>query len=155
MFAHRTCEGHQQYPELLPVNRSPNAPNCSRPEKPNLPNLFSSRILVSQQKIMRFTFYLFMLCLLASSCKSTQKATSSSTQQETSVADGSSAEKAIKVKSIGEEYEWAKAHCLGCQFSGQALLFVNKKPYDALTFKLPDGSEKKFYFDISSFFGKF
>jgi len=106
---------------------------------------------------MRITLYLLIICLLACSCKSTQQSTSSNAGKGTvSVADGSSMAKAIKVSNIREEYEWAKAHCPGCQFMSQALLFDNKKkPFDALTYKAPDGAKKEFYFDISSFFGKF
>lgn len=104
---------------------------------------------------MRFILYLAFICLLTS-CKSSQKTIASTTAPSVaSTAEGLSIEKAVKVKSINEEYQWAKAQCPGCQFMGQALMFVKEKPYDALTFKASDGTEKKFYFDISSFFGKF
>ncbi len=103
---------------------------------------------------MRLIFYIFFICFLVSSCKTTQK-TSTPSEATTSEHDGSSMEKAIKVTNIREEYEWVRAHYLNSQMMSQALLFNKKKPYDELTFKMTDGTTKKFYFDISSFFGKF
>lgn len=70
------------------------------------------------------------------------------------VRDGSSIEKAIKVKSISEEYEFAARECVECQFMGQYLVFEKKKPYDILEFKKLDGTVVSYYFDISSFYGK-
>lgn len=103
---------------------------------------------------MRLTFCIFFICLLVCSCKTTQQ-TNSSGNVTTSERDGTSIEKAVKVKSIREEYEWVGSRYPGSQRMSQALLFDKKKPYDELTFKMPDGTIKKFYFDISSFFGKF
>jgi len=37
----------------------------------------------------------------------------------------------------------------------QSLVFKNNKPYDILSIKTADGTEKKIYFDISNYFGKF
>ena len=69
--------------------------------------------------------------------------------------DASSFEKAIAVPSVAAEYAWLREHYPGYKRKGQALTFQDKKPYDILTVELADGTEKKFYFDISSFFGKY
>lgn len=68
--------------------------------------------------------------------------------------DGSSFEKAIKVNSIGEEYDYVRKVCPSCKMQKQALVHNKKNPYDILYFKRPDGKEVQYYFDISSFFGK-
>ncbi len=68
--------------------------------------------------------------------------------------DGSSFEKAIKVNSIGEEYDYVRKVCPSCKMQKQALVHNKKNPYDILYFKSPDGKEVQYYFDISSFFGK-
>lgn len=67
--------------------------------------------------------------------------------------DGSSYEKAIKVQSVSEEYEWLGLYYPGYTMIRQVLAFENKTPYDILKFEF-DGVEKEIYFDISSFFGK-
>ena len=71
------------------------------------------------------------------------------------VKDGSSIANAIKVKSVPDEYAYVRKNCEGCLLIGQALLFENKKPYDRINVKTKDGKEKSYYFDISSFYGKF
>lgn len=69
--------------------------------------------------------------------------------------DGLSLETAITVKSIEEEYEFARTNCQDCELLGQALSEYKNKPIDILTLKKADGEEISYYFDISSFFGKF
>ncbi len=69
--------------------------------------------------------------------------------------DALSFETALKVKNVGEEYQFALDNCNGCALLGQSLVEHKNKPYDILTFKKPDGEEIKYYFDISSFYGKF
>ncbi|NOR87010.1 MAG: hypothetical protein GQ527_05325 [Bacteroidales bacterium] len=71
------------------------------------------------------------------------------------IKDGSSTEKAIKVNSISDEYRYVGDICKGCQLIEQALIKEKKKAYDVITVKKPDGSTVSYYFDISSFFGKF
>jgi len=68
--------------------------------------------------------------------------------------DGMSLETAIKVKSIKEEYEYVRNQCKNCQILGQALLHHKGKPYDKLILKDANEKEISYYFDISSFFGK-
>jgi len=76
-------------------------------------------------------------------------------------ADGSSYEKAIVIQEKSEtpgvnaEYKWIAEHYPGYSRGMQSLNFYNKKPYDIITIKTKDGEEKKIYFDISNFFGKF
>ena len=68
--------------------------------------------------------------------------------------DGSSFQKAIKVNSIPEEYQYVKKICPTCQFVMQSLAFHKNKPYDILEYKNPDGKTVSYYFDISNFYGK-
>lgn len=75
------------------------------------------------------------------------------TTQKTN-ADGSSVENAIKVKSVPEEYTYIKNNCKDCQFISQALISNKGKYYDLLKVKKSNGEEASYYFDISSFFGK-
>ncbi|AXP81920.1 hypothetical protein CJ739_2855 [Mariniflexile rhizosphaerae] len=78
----------------------------------------------------------------------------SDTKSKDSAKDGLSIENAIKVKSIAEEYEYARKNCHDCELLGQSLLEHKGKPYDELRFKNADGQEVSYYFDISSFYGK-
>lgn len=68
--------------------------------------------------------------------------------------DGSSPEKAIKVKSIAEEYEYISKHCVGCRVVMQSLINKKGRYYDAIEVISADGKKSTFYFDISSFYGK-
>jgi hypothetical protein len=67
---------------------------------------------------------------------------------------------ALSVSGISEEYKYLKTQKCKCggtlEKKMQALLFSEEqKPYDLLTCECVNcGEEKKFYFDISSFFGK-
>lgn len=75
--------------------------------------------------------------------------------------DGSSYEKAIVIKESSEttgvaaEYKWVGVHYPGAKTEKQALSHSNGSNYDILTIRLPDGTEKDVYFDISRFFGRF
>lgn len=69
--------------------------------------------------------------------------------------DGLSVETAVKAKSIADEYEFARENCLNCKIIEQALITHKNKPYDILTMEKPDGEKINYYFDISSFYGKF
>jgi hypothetical protein len=64
-----------------------------------------------------------------------------------------------EVLGVGAEYEHIRqaCHLAGKEYKieGQSLLFgPNGKPYDEISVRLSDGTVRKFYFDISSFFGK-
>lgn len=106
-------------------------------------NLFNGKIKFA------FFFLSFLLLSFSISCKSVKKATTASS------GDGTSIQNAVVVSSINEEYEYVREVCPDCQLLGQSLLFENKKPYDLLEFKRPDGQKLSFYFDISKFFGKY
>ncbi len=122
-----------------------------------------------------FTTAIAFIFLLAS-CSSTKKTTSgtssgtgspvttasSSTTSTTSAAkDGSSYETAIVIKEKNEstgvaaEYKWLKANYPGYTLSRQSLQHKNGKSYDVMDIVTKDGEEKKIYFDITGFFGKF
>jgi hypothetical protein len=88
-----------------------------------------------------------LILLTAASCSATKNVGSAER-------NGSSFEQAIIVRSVGEEYAYVKEVCSGCQFLSQSLTRENKKPYDVLKFKTPDGNTVSYYFDISKFFGK-
>ena len=98
-----------------------------------------------------------------SSSKHAQPGRGNNTEQTpaNSAADGSSYERAIVIQEKSEtvgvqaEYKWLRAHYPGYSSKGQSLQNNNKKPYDVITIVTADGSEKKVYFDISNFFGKF
>lgn len=68
--------------------------------------------------------------------------------------DGGSFETAVVAKSIASEYEWIRANYPGSKVVSQALVSHEKSNYDVLTTKLADGTTRKFYFNIDSFFGK-
>jgi hypothetical protein len=70
------------------------------------------------------------------------------------VKDGLSIESAIKVKSVSEEYDYIRKNCSNCKPSGQSLIKNNGKPYDVIRVINQDGKEVSYYFDISSFYGK-
>lgn len=78
-----------------------------------------------------------------------------SSKKEGAKADGLSMENAVKVKNVKEEYSYVRENCKDCKILGQALLFNKDKPYDRLEAEKPDGTKISYYFDISSFFGKF
>jgi hypothetical protein len=72
--------------------------------------------------------------------------------------DGLSFETAISVNNILEEYMYIE-HLYGVQgeswqLKRQLLTTNERKEYDILEIVLQDGTEKSFYFDISSFYGR-
>jgi hypothetical protein len=103
-----------------------------------------------------FALIFFASLLSATSCHSTKKTALQTTTvgEADNEHDATSFEQAVKVRSIREEYQWVGAHHQSLELKGQALVFKDKKPFDVLTFTRTDGSEQKFYFDISSFYGK-
>lgn len=107
---------------------------------------------------MKPVWLIVWVALLLSSCASTQRTTSGGgTDGPTSITnerDGTSFEKAIVVNSVREEYEWVRDHHPEAQMKQQSLSKHKRKYYDILTFVMPDGSERDFYFDISRFYGK-
>jgi hypothetical protein len=55
---------------------------------------------------------------------------------------------------IAAEHQWVKEKLPGWSFSDQELV-TNTKAFDVITLRSSDGSERRVYFDISKFFGKF
>jgi hypothetical protein len=82
-------------------------------------------------------------------------------QTSSSKEDGSSYSNAVIIKEKSEgpgvdaEYKWIRDHYPGSKTKSQALQMNNGKSYDVLTIVTADGAEKRVYFDISNFFGKF
>jgi hypothetical protein len=109
-----------------------------------------------EMKIPQIIFVV-IAAFLITACTATKKTTTSRTKATISetVRDGSSFEKAIIVKSVKQEYAWVEKHYPNSQRQMQQLVDHENKPFDVLTFTLQDGSTKRFYFDISKFFGKF
>lgn len=69
--------------------------------------------------------------------------------------DGLSYKTAIKVKSIKEEYQMLPKLCQGCDLKSQGLSSKGGRHYDVMTMIKPNGETVVYYFDITSFFGKF
>ena len=103
--------------------------------------------------------YWILICAFVIRCSSPAKTISSqiapTETEQRADADGSSFEKAIVVKSIREEYEWVRARYPESKIKMQRLVFEKRTPYDVLTFAMPDGKDRDFYFDISKFYGKY
>jgi hypothetical protein len=76
-------------------------------------------------------------------------------KNEIYVRDGRSFETAILVNSVKDEYEYIHEICWRCKPIQQALVSHKGKPYDVITIENQDGSTVEYYFDISSFYGKF
>jgi hypothetical protein len=55
---------------------------------------------------------------------------------------------------IEAEYKWLSESYPGYKFKSQTLQLIDGKPYDVITIITKEGEEKKIYFDISKFFGK-
>lgn len=107
------------------------------------------------------SYSLIIVCIaVATACAPSKKTSTaisddSQTESQSTDRDGTSFEKAIMAKSISSEYDWLRKNYPGCQVLRQSLVYDKRKPYDVLSVKLADGTKKDFYFDISSFFGKF
>lgn len=97
---------------------------------------------------LKYILFAFALLFLIAGCSSSKKATSAGSNQ-----DGSSFDKAIVVKNIGEEYAYVKKVCPGCKFKKQSLESQGKKYYDLLYYD-NSGAEVVYYFDINRFYGK-
>lgn len=131
----------------------------------NRNSIFEYLKLKIMKKInLRLLLWLFVV-IITSACASKSTvaggsevkktdSTSMTEKQEGTKKDGLSLETAIKVKGIDEEYKYVRNNCDNCQMQGQALLQHKGKPYDKLMVKNAKGEVVSYYFDISSFFGK-
>jgi len=112
--------------------------------------------------------FLVVLACAATSCGPSRKSTTTPKDVplvDTTVAvatqnDGASYETAIVItekssgKGIAAEYEWVKQNYPGSKVLSQKLSHYKNKSYDILTIQTAEGVEKKVYFDITGFFGK-
>jgi len=106
---------------------------------------------------------LIALAIACHSSKHTTTTPASGAQQSstTGTQAGSSYENAVVIQEktegpgVDAEYKWIREHYPHSKTGSQSLVFKNNKPYDILSIKTADGTEKKIYFDISNYFGKF
>jgi hypothetical protein len=68
--------------------------------------------------------------------------------------NGSSPQTAISVRSGLEEYDWFVRNLQDARLVGKELSFFGGKPFDVLTFAIGSGSERRVFFDVSSFYGR-
>jgi hypothetical protein len=66
--------------------------------------------------------------------------------------DGRDCEHAIPVTAVGEEYAWLKKNFPGYRMKSQSLSSCPTYPVDILLIVLPDGAEKRIYFNIQKIF---
>ena len=93
-----------------------------------------------------YLIILVVISLTIASCSSTKNAQTN---------DGLSYETAIKVKSVEQEYQLLPKLCPGCNLKSQGLSSKGNRHYDVMTMIKPDGGTIVYYFDITSFFGRF
>lgn len=99
---------------------------------------------------MQRVLIMVVLTLLLAACQSTSSHREGAGSSE---GDGLTTESAVRVRNIQAERQWLQKHYPGAEVKSQALL-MGAVPMDLITIQLPSGEEKKIYFDISSFFGK-
>ena len=92
--------------------------------------------------------YLIILIALISLC-------SCSSTQNSTMNDGLTRETAIKVNSVQEEYKILPKLCPDCKLKSQGVGSQGNKHYDSMTMIKPNGETVVYYFDITSFYGKF
>jgi hypothetical protein len=109
--------------------------------------------------IAPFIFLVFFSCGTAK--KTTNASSSGSIVSNKTDNDGSSFEKAIVIEEktesagVAAEYAWLRKNYPGCRFNGQALTIKDKIPYDILDVVTAGGEKRKFYFNLSNFYGRF
>lgn len=101
---------------------------------------------------------LIALALLCASCASSGPMPASS--QVSLSQDGTSIQAAVVIEAssssegIGAEYAWLAKKHPGFKREKQSLLHHGSKAYDAIEITTSDGRRMIYYFDITSFFGK-
>ena len=99
------------------------------------------------------------LVLLCTACTSTPSADTASSQKE-AIGKGSSIENAVEIKAtnssegIRAEYEWISKRHPEFKRESQALIDHDPKFYDKIEITTKDGTKRTYYFDVTSFFGK-
>ena len=75
--------------------------------------------------------------------------------------NGSSKDQAIIIfgaesdsEGVDAEYRYLDLLYKGWELDEQTLIFDKDKQYDIMSIKLPDGSKKDVFFDISGFYGR-
>ncbi len=68
--------------------------------------------------------------------------------------DGSTFQKAVIVGSVRAEYLYIDRTYPGSNIISQMIVDNNGNPYDLVSIRLKDGSEKNIYFDVSKFYRK-
>ena len=107
---------------------------------------------------MRTLIVVAFAAFLLAGC--TTNPTQHSSASATDARDGGSMATAILVKAqdegagVGAEYQWLAQHFPGYERGGQALLSNNGHFYDVIDITTAFNEQKKIYFDITSYFGK-
>lgn len=107
---------------------------------------------------MRFTLAASLMAILLAGCASTPPPRSIAAPA--AARDGSSMASAVIIQApdestgVAAEYQWIADRFPGYTRGGQALLNQDGRFYDALDITTASGEHKKFYFDITNFFGK-
>jgi hypothetical protein len=65
--------------------------------------------------------------------------------------DGSSADRAIIVGSVIEEYAWVAQNCPGLEVALQQVVIPGEESFDILTLRSEGGETRDVYFDVSAF----
>ena len=107
---------------------------------------------------MRFMITASLAAALLVGCASTP--TQHSITTSPAARDGSSMASAVVIHAqdestgVAAEYQWIADRFPGYTRGGQALLSKDGRFYDSLDITTSSGEHKKFYFDITNFFGK-
>lgn len=107
---------------------------------------------------MRIMITASLAAALLTGCASTP--TQRSAASSASIRDASSMADAVVIQAedestgVAAEYQWIADRFPGYTRSKQALIDKDGRVYDALDVVTSSGEHKKFYFDITNFFGK-
>ena len=99
--------------------------------------------------------------VLATSCATSTPPAPASPQTEHVERLGTGCDDAVVIDAKNEndgvhaEYAWLARACPGCHRAGQDLITCNGKATDILHVVTAKGETRDFYFDISSFIGKY
>lgn len=110
----------------------------------------------SKGEIMRNS--LIVLALLCSSCASTGPERTSSHasigQEGTSIQTSVPIKATNSAEGVAAEYAWIARKHPGFKRESQSLLLEGKRAYDLIEITTADGKRMAYYFDVTSFFGK-
>ena len=110
---------------------------------------------------MKKVFSILVVSLLFCATVFSKNTTSDTSRHDSLIMrDGSSFKKAVIIldttesSGVDAEYKWLALHYPGYTTKEQSLNMDDKQPYDILYIKTKEGEEKKVFFDISNYFGK-